>query len=325
MTLELLAIGGGLFVLMLSASWFVEGAAATASHAGMSSLLIGMLIVGFGTSAPEIVVSVQSALDGTPALALGNAMGSNVANIGLILGLVALLKPISVESKVLRQELPFLLLVTGLLGWMLHSGTLSRLDGLVLLGVFGAFLGWSVYASSKLRTVDALGLEVREEITKNFLPLRQALLKLSVGLMLLIISARFLVWGAVGVATGLGVSELVIGLTVVAVGTSLPELAASLVAVRKNEHEIALGNVLGSNLFNSLVVTGLAGSISPVPVSRAVIDRDLPAMLLMTLALLVFGYRRGGGGRINRFEGAALLAGYLAYLGWLTAKAIAPT
>ncbi|MFK7954544.1 MAG: calcium/sodium antiporter [Lysobacterales bacterium] len=320
MTLPLIAIAAGLVVLILSAGWFVEGAAAAARHAGMSSLLIGMLIVGFGTSAPEIVVSIQSGLDGTTPLALGNAMGSNVANIGLILGLVALLKPISVRSQVLRKELPFLLAITGILGWMFYDDMLSRPDSLILLGIFAAFVGWSVYTSIALRNTDALGREVYTAVSTRLLPLRSALIKLSAGLVLLIVSARVLVWGSVTVATAMGVSELVIGLTIVAIGTSLPELAASLVAVRKNEHEIALGNVLGSNLFNSLVVIGLAGSISPVPVSPSVMDRDWPVMLGLTVALLIFGYRRGGGGRINRFEGAALLLGYLAYMGWLIAR-----
>ncbi len=323
MTMPLVAIALGLVALILSAAWFVDGAAAAARHAGMSSLLIGMLIVGFGTSAPEIVVSIQSALDGTTALALGNAMGSNVANIGLILGLVALLKPISVRSKVLRQELPFLLAITGLLGWLFYDGMLSRIDSLSLLAVFAVFVGWSVYTSIALRKTDPLGREVYTAVSTRLMPLRTALFKLVVGLMVLIVSARLLVWGAVSVATQMGVSDMVIGLTIVAIGTSLPELAASLVAVRKNEHEIALGNVLGSNLFNSLVVVGLAGSISPVPVDPSVMGRDWPVMVAMTIALLIFCYRRGGGGRINRFEGAALLLAYLAYMAWLASKAVA--
>ncbi|MEM9530186.1 MAG: calcium/sodium antiporter [Pseudomonadota bacterium] len=313
----LLAIAGGLVALIWSAGWFVDGAAATARHFGMSSLLIGMLIVGFGTSAPEIVVSVQSALDGSTPLAIGNALGSNVANIGLILGLVALISPITVQSKVLRRELPVLFALTGLLGWFFLDGRLNRLDAVILLGAFAALVAWSIYTSIQLSQEDSFGQEVYTTLSTKLLPLNTALFKLSVGLMALIISARVLVWGAVLVAGRLGVSELVIGLTIVAIGTSLPELAASLVAVSKGEHEIALGNVLGSNLFNTLVVIGLAGAIAPVDLGWAVLHRDWRWLFGMTGILFIFGYRRGGHGRINRFEGAALLLAFLVYMGWL--------
>lgn len=316
MTTAFLAIAVGLVFLVWGADRFVEGASCSARHFGMPPLLIGMVIVGFGTSAPEMVVSVLAASQGNPGIALGNAYGSNITNIALILGLTALISPIVVHSQVLRKELPLLAAVTGLAAWQLYDGHITRGDAIVLLSVFTGLMVWSFLQGMQKKT-DALAKEMEQELEVHTMPLRRAILWLSVGLVMLIASSRVLVWGAVKIAHGLGVSDLIIGLTIVAVGTSLPELASSIIAARKGEHDIALGNILGSNLFNTLAVVGLAGIIHPMEVSSEVFSRDILVMAALTFSLFVIGYGFRGPGRINRLEGTVLLAvygGYTAYL-----------
>ncbi len=296
MLLSIAAVVAGLALLVWSADRFVEGAAAAADHAGMPPLLIGMVVVGFGTSAPELTVSVISALEGSPALALGNAFGSNIANIGLILGLTALISPIRVHSRVLKRELPILTGVTLLAIGLLWGGELSRLDAAVLLAVFAGLMAWTIRQGIKQRD-DHLAVDVAQETSAKGASLGWSLFWLAAGLVLLIVSSRVLVWGAVDVARALGVGELVIGLTIVAVGTSLPELASSLAAARKGEHDLALGNVVGSNLFNTLGVVGLAGVVDPFSFAGEVVFRDGAVMLALTLVLSLFGWRFGGLGR----------------------------
>lgn len=320
MTTAFLAIAVGLALLVWSADRFVEGSAVTARHFGVPPLLIGMVIIGFGTSAPEMMVSALAALQGNPGLALGNAYGSNIANIALILGLTALISPIVVHSRVLRKELPILTAVTALAAWQVWDGAITRTDALVLLGVFGALLAWSIGQGVRDRT-DPLGGEMARELEAHAMSVRRAVLWLVIGLVLLIVSSRILVWGAVEIARGFGVSDLIIGLTVVAVGTSLPELASSIAAIRKGEHDIALGNVLGSNLFNTLAVVGIAGVIHPMAVGPEVFTRDIPVMAVLTVSLFFIGYGFRGPGRINRLEGAALLACYVAYTAYLAGTA----
>ncbi|SFR45444.1 cation:H+ antiporter [Marinobacter gudaonensis] len=315
----LMAIGAiiaGLVLLVWSADKFVEGAATTANHFGMPPLLIGMVVVGFGTSAPEMAVSALAASQGNPGLALGNAYGSNITNIALILGITALMAPVAVHSQVMRKELPILMLVTAFAGWQLWDGDLNRMDAIGLMVVFAGLLGWSVYQGMR-QPQDALAEDMAGEI--HAMPLKKALLWLGLGLLLLIASSRILVWGAVDLATAFGISDLVIGLTIVAVGTSLPELASSIIAARKGEHDLALGNILGSNLFNTLAVVGIAGMIAPMTVAPEVLTRDLPVMAALTLALFVMGYGFRGPGRINRFEGGALLLAFVAYTVYLLA------
>lgn len=316
MLLASLAIIGGLVLLVWSADRFVEGAATTARYAGMPPLLIGMVVVGFGTSAPEMVVSALAASDGNPGLALGNAYGSNITNIALILGLVAVISPIAVHSQVLRRELPILAAVTLLAAWQLWDGKLTRIEAFVLLGVFAAVMTWSVVQGMRNRG-DSLATEMDAELNTRTMPLKLAITWLLVGLVLLIISSRILVWGAVTIAQSLGVSDLIIGLTIVAIGTSLPELASSLIAVRKNEHDIALGNLIGSNLFNTLAVVGIAASISPLATEPEVLYRDWTFMAGLTFVLFIFGYGFKKQGRINRFEGALLLGSFVAYSSYL--------
>jgi len=317
MMLAVVALIAGLVLLVWSADRFVEGSASTARHFGMPPLLIGMVIVGFGTSAPEMVVSALASIDGNAGIALGNAYGSNICNIALILGVSALINPIMVHSTVLRKELPILTLVTILTVVLLADLDLSRLDAIVLLLVFGGLMAWTIYQGLR-RKADTLAKEVESETAEKEMPIKRAVFWLVVGLLLLIASSRILVWGAVEIAQIFGVSDMIIGLTIIAVGTSLPELASSVIAARKGEHDIALGNILGSNLFNTLAVVGIAGSIHPFAVEPETLSRDMVVMGALTLSLFLIGYGfRGRQGRINRFEGAALLLVYVGYTAWL--------
>ena len=309
MLLAGLAVVLGLVVLVWSADRFVGGAAATAQHFSVPPLLIGMVVVGFGTSAPEMVVSAISAAQGNPGIALGNAYGSNIANIALILGVTALISPVLVGSSILRKELPILLGITLLAAYQVWDGQITRLDAIVLLVVFFLVMGWMIWSSLKKgadATVDALE-------QNNNLTLKLAIMWLVIGLLLLVASSRLLVWGAVEIAQGFGISDLIIGLTIVAIGTSLPELASSVAAARKGEHDMALGNILGSNLFNTLAVVGIAGVIHPLGFGPEVFSRDAMVMLFLTLALFVLGYGYKKQGYINRYAGAALVTCYFAY------------
>lgn len=321
MLLPVLAVLGGLVVLVWSAERFVEGAAATAARLGLSPLLVGMLVIGFGTSAPELTVSALSAAQGNPGLALGNAYGSNIANIGLILGLVALISPLAVHSSVIRRELPVLGAATLVSALMMWGGLISRLEGALLLLALLVFMVASVIQSRREEAAaraDALATDTVQELDAHPMSLGKGIFLTVLGLALLVVSSRLLVWGAVDIAQGLGVSDVIIGLTVVAVGTSLPELASSISALRRKEHDLVLGNVVGSNLFNSLGVVGLAAVIAPIEAGREVLMRDWSLMTAMTLMMAVFALGwKGRAGRINRFEGGVLVAVYLAYTAYL--------
>ncbi|ADJ26886.1 Na+/Ca+ antiporter, CaCA family [Dehalogenimonas lykanthroporepellens BL-DC-9] len=321
MTLPIIAVISGLVLLIWSANRFIDGAAATARHFGMAPLLIGMVVVGFGTSAPEMVVSAMSAAQGNPGIAIGNAYGSNIANIALILGLTALISPIPFNSRILRKELPILTLVTILAGWQILDGNISRLDAFTLLAVFGGLMTWSIYEGRRSGSDDALSDEMGQELISQPYTLRQAVTRLATGLALLVVSSRLLVYGAVEIAQDFGVSDLIIGLTVVAIGTSLPELASSIIAARKGEHDLALGNIIGSNLFNTLGVVGIAGAIQPFAVGAEVLSRDFLVMGALTLSLFVIGFHFKRQGRINRLEGALLLAVFVGYMAFLAGSA----
>ena len=325
MLLAFAAILIGLVILVWSADRFVEGASAAAVHGGVPPLLIGMLIIGFGTSAPELSVSALASLQGNSGIALGNAWGSSITNIALIIGLVALISPITAHARVARRELPVLLAVTALAGWQVYDGRLSRTDGVVLLAVFAVLIGWSIYEGMRNRETTMAG-EAHQQYLTHTMPLGRAVMWLLIGLVLLVLSSRLLVWGAVFIASDLGVSDLIIGLTIVAVGTSLPELASSLAAIRKKEHDLALGNIIGSGLFNTLAVVGLAALIEPLDVAPEVLTRDWAVMAALTLALLLMCIAwRGRPGRINRLEGAGLLmvfCGYTGLLAWTAVSAV---
>ena len=324
MLLPALAIIGGLILLIWSADRFIDGAAATANHFGMSQLLIGIVIVGFGTSAPEMIVSSLSALNGNPGIALGNAYGSNITNIALILGTTALITPLAVNSQILRLELPILILITALSAALIYDAEISRSDAVILLITFAAYMIWTVWHDLKNKS-DSLAADVQQEFaTQAKMSVKVAVLWIFIGLLLLIGSSQLLVWGAVEVARYFGVSDLIIGLTIVAVGTSLPEFASSVVAARKGEADLAVGNIVGSNLFNALAVVGIAGVISPMQVEPEVFTRDMSVMTLVTVALLVFGYGIGrkNARRITRFEGFLFLTSYIAYTLYLFKTAV---
>lgn len=329
MLLAIVAVIIGLVVLVWSADKFVDGAVGIAEYCGMSTLLIGMVIVGFGTSAPELTVSALSAAQGNPELALGNAYGSNIANIALILGATALISPILMQRSVIRGDLPNLLVVSILSIILVWDGSVVRWNGILLLAVFAVAMVLSVRREKKKAKIGkgeglplASASQGESSATPSEKSLGKSILWLVLGLLLLVASSRALVWGAVAIARTLGVSDLLIGLTIVAIGTSLPELASSIAAARKGENDLALGNIIGSNLFNTLAVVGLAATVSPMDeIEKAVTYRDMPLMIVLTLALIVLGYRRKGDGRLNRIAGAILLAIYAGYLALLIAQA----
>ncbi len=317
MTMAVLAVIAGLALLVWSADRFVEGAASTARHLNMPSLVIGMVIVGFGTSAPEMVVSALAAINGNSGIGLGNAYGSNIANIALILGVTALVNPLMVRSKILRNELPILTGVTTLAIVLLFDLYLSRIDGIILLLVFFTLMGWTILQGMK-QASDPLAREMEKAGAEKIMPLKNAVFWLVAGMVLLVAGSRIFLWGAVEIARIFGVSDMIIGLTVAAVGTSLPELASAILAARKGEHDLALGNVLGSNLFNTLAVAGISCSIHPLAVAPETLYRDMVVMGSLTVSLFIIGYGfKGRPGRINRFEGAGLLTVYLSYTAWL--------
>ena len=332
MILPIFAVVLGLGVLVWSADKFVDGAVGVAKFCGMSTLLIGMVIVGFGTSAPEMVVSAISAMQDAPELALGNAYGSNIANIALILGVTAVISPVIVVRKALVRDLPVLIAVTAVAIIQAVDGSISRLDGIVVLLVFAGVLTFNIV--SELRQKKGAAAEepaAAESGESEKLSLGKSILWLVLGLALLVASSRALVWGAVEIARALGVSDLLIGLTIVAVGTSLPELASSIAAARKGENDLAIGNIIGSNLFNTLMVVGIAAMIAPMhSFSASILSRDLPVMAVLTVLLLLFGLpvrksRVGADGkrigRINRLEGTVFLVAYVGYIGVLIAQA----
>ena len=306
----------GFILLIYSASRFVEGSAVVARYLGMPPLLIGKVVVGFGTSSPELVVSVTAAANGNSTLALGNAFGSNIANIALIIGLVALINPIIVRSEVIKKELPILFGITMLVGWLISDNQLSRFDACYLLVAFILVILWSIFQGMR-NPQDQIANDLKNELNNNIISIKKAIMWLVIGLILLIAASRMLVYGAVYIAQGLGISDLVIGLTVVAIGTSLPELASSLVAIKKGENDMALGNIIGSNLFNTLAVIGLAALVQPMEITPEVISRDWTLMMALTLSLLILGIGIKKQGRINRFEGALLLITFFIYTTYL--------
>jgi cation:H+ antiporter len=315
MWMQLVATVAGFVLLVWGADRFVAGAASTARNLGVSPLLIGLTIVGFGTSAPEMLVSGVAAWQGNAGLAVGNAIGSNIANIALILGVTALIAPLSVHSSALRREFPVLIATTLAAYLLLSDGELGFADGLMLLIGLVILLAWLVYLglTSRNGMLDPMAAEFEAEIPTD-LSMGRSLLWLAIGIVVLLASSRMLVWGAVGIAQYFGVSDLIIGLTIVALGTSLPELAASVASALKNEPDIAVGNVIGSNMFNLLAVLGIPGIIAPGAVEDAVLTRDFPVMTALTVALLIMAYGfRGAGGRINRIEASLLLAAYAGY------------
>lgn len=312
-----LAILIGFALLIWSADKFVLGASNTARSFSISPLIVGVVIVGLGTSAPEMLVSAMAASDGNTGLSIGNAIGSNITNVGLMLGLTALFYPLQIHSKLLKREMPVLLLIILFSYFLLWDQYLSFFDGLILLLMMFAMLAFTVWETKK-HGDDELPQEILDEMPEE-IGKGAALKWLIIGIVILIASSRLLVWGAVEVAEYFKVSDLIIGLTIVAIGTSLPELAATIAAARKKEFDLAVGNIIGSNIFNILGVMALPGLIHPDKFEIAVLVRDYPVMIGLTLALMLFSvaWRKGKTGQLGRFEGAILLAGYIGYMVWL--------
>lgn len=312
MLIDSLAILAGFILLIWSADRFVVGAAATARNFDVPPLIIGLTIVAFGTSAPEMMVAGFASHDGSPAMAIGNALGSNITNITLVLGISALIAPLNVHSRIIKKELPLLLIATLMALALMRDATLSRFDGFVLISLLLLLMWWITRQGIRNQTSDALTDEYIDELPPK-MPTSYALFWLIIGLLLLITSSKILVWGAVNIATELGVSELLIGLTIIAIGTSLPELAASIAGALKNEHDIAIGNVVGSNLFNTLGVLAIPGLIKPSEFDSAILERDVPVVFILTILLFVMAYGFRGEGRINRIEGSLLFSAFIGY------------
>ena len=316
MMLSTIAVIGGFALLVWAADRFIAGAAAFARNLGVSPLIVGLTIVGFGTSAPEMLVSSIAAWEGSPSVGIGNAIGSNIANIGLVLGITALIQPLAVRSDTLKREFPILFAIMMLVLVLSLDGELSFSDGLILMAGLGVMLYWLISIGLRSRGRDPMIAEYAEELPSD-MSSGIALIWLVVGLSFLLLGSRAVVWGAVGIAKAFGVDDLVIGLTIVAIGTSLPELAASITSAVRKEHDIAIGNILGSNMFNMLAVLGLPALIQPGKLVPEVLSRDLPVMIGISIMLFAMSYGFGRQGRINRAEGATLLVTYIAYLVWL--------
>lgn len=306
---DILSIGFGLIALFFGGEMFVSAASQIARQIGISTLVIGLTVVAVGTSAPELIVSVGAALEGSSDIALGNVVGSNSTNIGLIVGLAALIMPFAVHVRMLRQEIPLMIAVTLIAYVLMLDQMLSRTDGILLLVGAVAYFIWMVVSSRQVQVEQ----DTPQDAPAKAINPRRAAFLLVIGLLLLLAGARFTVNGAVNVATAIGISELVIGMTLVAMGTSLPELITSVVAARRGESDIALGNVVGSNIANLLVILGMTAVIQPIPVAQDVIQFDALVMIGFSLLLIPFAFNR----HISRREGLAFILAYSAYTTFL--------
>ncbi len=302
----------GLVLLVWGADRFVHGAAASARNMGIAPLLIGLTVVAFATSSPEILVSVVASLRGEPTLAIGNAIGSNIVNIGLVLGMTALIKPIKLESATLRREMPALLAVSLLTVSLFLDTHLSRIDGIVMLTGLVIVMIWLARLGSRSAANDPIKRDYEAEIPTD-VSMKMAITWTLVGLVTLLIGAEWLVTGAIGIAQNLGVSEVVIGITIVALGTSLPELTVSIVSALKGEYGLAIGNIVGSNIFNLLAVIGIAATIEPAALAPSVLSLHIFVMVAFTLVLFAMTYDYDGKAKLSRMEGIALLIAYVAY------------
>ena len=313
MTMHVLLLVGGVGVLYFGADWLVRGAARLAAALGVSAIVVGLTVVSFGTSAPELVVCLVAAVRGNSGLAMGNVMGSNLANIGLILGLTAVIRPMQVAGRVLKREIPLMLIITGLLYPLIMNGELDRLDGVALLGFLVAYL---VFVFRTVDEEEASVVSEYEEFAREAEHTDRGVRVSDVGLVVagcvgLVLGGYAIVEGAVFVADALGVPQVIIGLTLVAVGTSLPELATTLVAALRSESDIAVGNIIGSNIFNIAAILGVTSIVQPLTVEATVLERELPAVLLLSVLVVPLAYD----GRIARWQGVLLLLSY-AGMGW---------
>jgi cation:H+ antiporter len=306
----------GLFLMLYGADKLVSGGSAIAAHFRISPLVIGLTIVSFGTSFPEFAASLVGALHGKTDIAMGNVVGSNICNLGLVLGAAALTRPITVHAGILRKEIPFVLLVSILMWGMVWNNMVGRMEGAILCVLFVLFVWYCIYTA---RREDG-DLPVDLSAIQTNSPVRGAV-KVFFGLVLLFAGAELLIRSAVKVAEIFDISQAVIGLTVVALGTSLPELVTSVVALRRGEGDIGLGNVLGSNIFNILFVLGVTSTVHPIPSSAQFFRVDIPIMLLFTLVLVPIARNQM---KISRGEGAFLLSGYVGYILFLVLTNLNP-
>lgn len=318
MTLSILAFISGLLILFWSAEKLIQSTVLTARYYNLPAFLIGMLIIGFGTSAPELMVSVIAAAQGNPGIALGNAYGSNITNTALIVGIAALLRPLNVQASIIKRELPILMGVMFLTAGLLLDFQISRIESILLIVVFAVLIILNIRYSLKQRNSTPTEKALPEPLLYGQLSIQAALLWMVSALILLLISSRILLWGVINIAHFLGLSEFIIGLTIVAFSTSLPELAAAIIAVKKNEHDLLLGNIIGSNLFNTLAVVGLAGMISPVAIEPVIFYRDIVVMNALTVFLFFSCFSTHRPRRIDRYKGGILLFAYLIYVSYLT-------
>lgn len=318
---NLFEIAAGLTLLIVGADRFVHGASATARNLGVPPLLIGLTIVAIATSAPEVLVAVIAASRGEPDLAIGNAIGSNIANIGLVLGATAMFRPIELTSATLRREMPALLAVTLLAISLFLDSYLSQIDGIVLLTGLVIVMVWLTRLGLRSAANDPIKMEFEAEIPKNENAWLAAMW-LVIGIVMLLYGADFMVDGAVDIARAIGVSEMVIGVTLVAVATSLPEFAVTLVSAIRGEFGLAIGNIVGSNIFNMLAVVGVAAFIEPSQLPPSVLTLHVFVMVAFTLVLFAMTYDYDGKGRISRFEGLALTTSFFAYITYVVMQNI---
>ncbi|WP_434930574.1 calcium/sodium antiporter [Shewanella sp. HL-SH5] len=312
MLVNILMLCVGLAVLVISADKFVYGASAFARNLGLPPMLIGLTIVAMGSSAPEMFVAATASMEGMNDTAIGNVLGSNIANITLILGITALLGAISVSSKTLKREVPLMLAATVLAGYLIHDGFLTRVEGVILVVAFLLVMGGFIYQALSNKEADPLDAELDSEIPKG-VPTFNAIMWIIIGIVFLPLSAGWMVDGAVGIAKIYGLSDLVIGLTIIAVGTSLPELAACIAGVLKKEHDLAIGNIVGSNLFNILAVLAIPGLISPGEVDATAVNRDFYMVLGTSAALAVLVLSSGAKRQLTPWHGVLLLLTFVAY------------
>lgn len=304
-------LGAGLFLLTKAADWLVHGAANLAARIGVSSLVIGLTVVAFGTSMPEMVVSVDASMSGNPGIAVGNVIGSNIFNIAFILGITALIQPISCSRMVVRRDVPIMIATAGFIWYCSLNRMISQSESILL---FSLLVVYTLFCYLKSR-----GEARQEESGESFPPttLSAEIRLIVIGLIAMIAGSKLLLHGSVAIARSVGLSDEVIGLTLIAAGTSLPELATSIVAAMRGQSDIAIGNVVGSNIFNILGILGISGMILPLEVSEHMANIDCPVMFVLSLACLPI---MRSGFTISRIEGGLLLAGYLAYT-WVLLQA----
>ncbi|ASP47450.1 calcium/sodium antiporter [Cognaticolwellia beringensis] len=316
MFIQILILLLSLVILVWSADKFVFGASALARNLGISPMIIGLTIVAMGSSAPEMMIAATASLQGNPDTAIGNAIGSNITNIALVLGLTALFHPLSVSSSTIKREIPLILIITAIATYMLANSNFSFNEGLILIIGFVLYIATLLFVTlkrSKENPIDdKMVLEAEQEVPDG-VSTKSSIIWLVVGIILLPLSASYLVDSSVFIAKAFGISDLVIGLTVIAIGTSLPELAASIMSIIKKEDDLALGNIIGSNIFNILAVLSLAGLIAPGDIDNAAAVRDAPFMLATTFLLFLLCFSRGGKFRITRAKGLLLLAVFFGY------------